>query len=355
MNIDELITAADPATQVVLDEPDSLAAARIYRRIAEQPPAGGRPRLRLAAGLGGAVIAAGVAAVVAVAVLPGAPQAPTGAQADAVLDAAAVTAAHEPAAPALGAGHYFYIETIETVDVGILNSRVTVTLKAGSSGQGPDFAECTMARQVWIAADMRIRTVVSPVRSRPGPVPRVCEVYAQRLSRNLAGPGIYVFVHTAGLPANPAALEQIIEARYVRGRPGSEPIIMSIASMMLQQSRSPAVRAALYRMLKLLPGMHYFGPATDRLGRRGMAIGLTISGLRTELIVDPATSALLEQFDVNLARGQRYCIPAHVAGGVPVQGFCISPPAVGAVIGYTLYVVSGVVHSETATIPAARG
>ncbi len=51
-----------------------------------------------------------------------------------------------------------------------------------------------------------------------------------------------------------------------------------------------------------MPGIQNLGRVTDRLGRTGWAFGLTQSGLREEIIYDPATSAVLEEETVGNPR-----------------------------------------------------
>ncbi|HEY1514907.1 MAG TPA: hypothetical protein VGF91_00730 [Solirubrobacteraceae bacterium] len=73
-----------------------------------------------------------------------------------------------------------------------------------------------------------------------------------------------------------------------------------------------ALRAALYRTLALVPGIHLVGPTQDSIGRRGVAVAFTHDGLEDELIVDPDTATMLEErsivsdpakFPVGLPRG----------------------------------------------------
>ncbi|MFI0818195.1 CU044_5270 family protein [Streptomyces sp. NPDC021098] len=61
----------------------------------------------------------------------------------------------------------------------------------------------------------------------------------------------------------------------------------------------PAVRAAAYRVIAGLPGIRSLGEVTDPLGRKGIGFALPANevpdygAVRSELIVDPATGALL--------------------------------------------------------------
>jgi hypothetical protein len=140
---------------------------------------------------------------------------------------------------------------------------------------------------------------------------------------------------------------------------------------LLEESQTPSFRAALYRVVELLPGIESLGPMTDQLGRHGTAVGFTDSGTRYELIFNPATSAVLEARSVQMVREPRTCTPAETLP-VPAQAVrgpdgkvtqdpahvirvgrtCVPAQPVGAT-GYVVFVASGVVNSDTATRPAA--
>ena len=57
-------------------------------------------------------------------------------------------------------------------------------------------------------------------------------------------------------------------------------------------------------MIESLPGVQNLGPATDRLGRHGQAVGLVTSGTREVLIFDPASTVVLEREMVAVAPEQ---------------------------------------------------
>jgi hypothetical protein len=91
-------------------------------------------------------------------------------------------------------------------------------------------------------------------------------------------------------------------------------------------SPGPAERAALYEVAARIPGVELVGPATDRIGRHGVAVAYSSSSNheRHELIFDPKTATLLEEQDVALA------------------GNFLDYPA-GTVTGYATYVANAVV------------
>jgi hypothetical protein len=100
-------------------------------------------------------------------------------------------------------------------------------------------------------------------------------------------------------PTDPAVVLQMIRAAAKPA--GADPITVVYALLggtpLLSSARQAVIRAA-----EELPGVRYLGPATDPLGRRGIALGWTGTRppgpgerwrLRTELIINPATHALL--------------------------------------------------------------
>ena len=130
-----------------------------------------------------------------------------------------------------------------------------------------------------------------------------------------------------GLPTDPAALRHAIVKRFENGRFTVERTF-ALAGTLLQDSGSPALRAALYRMVAGLPGVQYLGQKTDALGRRGIAVGLAeVDGVRSELLFNPDTSDVLEEADVQVRPGPIRAIP------------------VGAALHYVAYEGRGVVDS----------
>ncbi len=75
------------------------------------------------------------------------------------------------------------------------------------------------------------------------------------------------------------------------------------AATFLNAGSTAALRAALYRVIESLPGVQNLGPATDRLGRHGQAVGLVAGGAREELIFDPASTVVLEEETVAVHAG----------------------------------------------------
>ena len=320
MDLDLLVAGADPARHAELPCPDSAEAARLYRRITA--PAPWRPRVRprapvVVAGL----VAAAAAAVLLIVNLPGpgstgpgsAGQGSTGpGSVAAILDAAAVTASHGAGAShPPGPGQYLYVQEIDAKGLSNQPSRSC------------EFAP--MAVRAWVAADGSGR--------QAGTFPARCS--AMNFDETYGQGGLpwwlYGVVQAGTLPTSPGALERAIVRRFEHGH--SRPSATFVyAATFLNAGSTAALRAALYRVIESLPGVQNLGPATDRLGRHGQAVGLVTSGTREVLIFDPASTVVLEREMVAVA---------------PEQSGNNMLPA-GTVMQYTEYLRAAVVDSETA-------
>jgi len=340
MDVDTLMMDADPARRVDLGGPDAPSAARLYQQIVALPPgrdgrrpaagprprarglipgwrmAGRRPRHRTRTALIG-LAAAGAAVAVAVALLPPAPHrpAPAGGSAAAVLDAAAVTAARgADAGRPPGPGEYLYVKE--------------VTAKGLDVPTVDPCGDVPVTEQAWVSADGSGRQI--------GTFPARCarSNFDATYRKGELPWDLYGAVHANELPTNPAALQRAIVRRFEHGR--SRPsATFGYAATFLNAGSPPALRAALYQVIEALPGVANLGPMRDRLGRPGQGIGLVTSGTRSELIFDPASTAVLEE--------------RMVAVSPPRPGNNLDAP--GTILQYTLYVTEGVVRSSTATPP----
>jgi hypothetical protein len=317
MDLDMLVAGADPARHADLPGPDSAEAARLYRQITA--PAPRRRRMRPP----GAVAAAGLVAAAASAALlltnlagsPGPGSAGRGSAARgsvaAILDAAAVAAGHGAGAShPPGPGQYLYVQEIDA--------------KGLSNKPSRSCAVAPMAVRAWVAADGSGR--------QAGTFPAPCS--AMNFDETYGQGGLpwwlYGVVQAGTLPTSPKALERAIVRRFEHGH--SRPSATFVyAATFLNAGSTAAQRAALYRVIESLPGVQNLGPAADRLGRHGQAVGLVTSGTREVLIFDPASTVVLEREMVAVA---------------PEQSGNNMLPA-GTVMQYTEYLRAGVVDSET--------
>jgi hypothetical protein len=129
------------------------------------------------------------------------------------------------------------------------------------------------------------------------------------------------------LPTDPDALYATIHDEAVgRGNSTDSEMFTLVADALREPGASPALRAALYEVAARIPGVERVGPATDRLGRHGIAVADVDGKIqeRHEVIFDPRTSALL---------GEEYTQLDGNPYGYPV----------GTVTGYATYFVTGVV------------
>ena len=148
--------------------------------------------------------------------------------------------------------------------------------------------------------------------------------------------GLY-YLDLSKLPTDTAALRRLIVERKIEGGPAGDAETFTIIGDLLRETyASPALRAALYQVAAGLPGVELIGTVKDEAGRTGIAVGYTSNGYRQELIFDPTTAALLGEQSV-------------VADAAKVKPH---EPA-GTVVGWSVYLASGVVDSTSQRAQAA--
>jgi hypothetical protein len=114
------------------------------------------------------------------------------------------------------------------------------------------------------------------------------------------GQGSLSMAEFLALPTDPARLAERIAAGASRNsRPLAYQELDLVAEALRNAPVPPALGAAIYNALGLLPGIEALGQRTDALGRRSQAVGADDgTGLRLELIIDPATGQLLADREV---------------------------------------------------------
>ena len=326
MQLENLLSAADPARHARIDEADSPRATALYRRIVRTPPslggggvltsAPGRAGIRaparrrttrmvprrsaLAAVATAVVVAAGLSLVTLVSgsrgphdslagggapstspprsstsprPSPSPPQPVRLNQAGAVLDALAAVAAGGPPATLVPApGKYLYVLDIE--------------LKGAPPGGGTSMPCGSVIRQEWLAGDSSGRQVIN----QPGCVQQGRIVQSWASSGNNIN---FDYFDWEGLPTEPTAMEAAIVKRFEGGH-ANNAITFLIATSVLNVAAPPAVRAAVFRMLATVPRVHYLGKVTDPLGRTGDTIALVQKPDDLVAMFDPKTGQVLD-------------------------------------------------------------
>jgi hypothetical protein len=366
MQLDDLLSAADPVRRTQIDEADSPRATALYQRIVRTPPSHGgggvltgpprrqhrraRSRMRTAQMFRRLTVTAAIAVAVVVAIAFGvvaslggsralhnplangvrkpsasprssaAPRpSPTRSQqvrlnqAGAVLDSLAAVAAGRPSTSLVpGPGQYLYVLDIE--------------LKGAPPGGGTSMPCGSVIRQEWLASDGSGQQVgYSPGCGGNG------NTFTQ--SWGTSGNGIdFDYLAWQGLPTQPIAMEAAIVRRFEGGH-ANNAITFLLATGVLNFTAPPAVRSALFRMLATLPGVQYLGKVTDPLGRSGDTIGLIEKAGDLVVIFDSKTSQVLDETPTPHGG------PLHL----PTQ----MPPW----LAPFMYVETGIVGSITATPP----
>jgi hypothetical protein len=295
--------------------------------LAQHPGGGRRPRWRgwragwrrrVALGIGAAVLAASLA--VSGSVLPFARHGPAPASAAAVLDAAARTAAAAPEVT-LRPGQFYYEKGLTAWPFGIPpmhgNAAIvflqTATYETWEASDGSGRNRSVLGRQVFFhPGDLaRVRAAGIPLH-KPGDVEVMSWRSFKRLGRDLdllMGPATPR--ELGQLPAEPTALRHVLQNLLRKqlgpGRSGGLALdqqTFDVAARLLLLPGAPAaLRAALFQVLKSLPGVALLGRVTDPAGRPGMGVAISKGATRSELIFDPATARALATITVDGVAG----------------------------------------------------
>lgn len=309
---------------------------QLMRAVARASAATSRPRRRRRLTLAGAtsVLLAFVVAVAAIELGGGSGEANAAAK---VLEQAARSAAGGLAAPRLHPGEAWFTREVDMIAspweppargqlpaTTILPSSSAIAESRSRSeqwtfydgngrGRGrqvgqPHFYGNAAERKQWLAT---------------GAQPRVIQAngYDVTISNGFSvGTKTLSYQQVLHFPTNPTAVLKFLAS----AEPAGSDALDSITSLLTQVPLRPAARAAVFRALEQIPGVRYLGPARDPLGRAGVAIALdrtaterifTINGpengalvyLRSELIFNPSTAALLAQETLMLN-------PPHIPG-----------------------------------------
>jgi hypothetical protein len=279
-----LLRAEDPARDL---EPTAAEAARIdaaLERLLAEPVKPRRPRRRLVVG----VAAVAAAATAAVAALPGGTPAPSPETASAATVLRQL-GARAGAAPA-ETGRYAYMRQVQYVS----------HMFPDPDGDGSFVAVLPHDEEQWIAAD-GTGVVRTRIRRDEPSFPTAADRAAYERLR--PPPGGYVVLRTDGMrlagftPAEVRALPT--DPARLRARLAAAPItapdrLTAAAGTLLGASLTPpAVRRALFELLRTLPGATVVPDAADPRGRHGVGIAFESEAWRTLFVFDPGTGALL--------------------------------------------------------------
>jgi hypothetical protein len=148
-------------------------------------------------------------------------------------------------------------------------------------------------------------------------------------------PGGLSYRDFSGLPTDSKELRGWIEERrlpWFDGPAGEAETFVLLGDMLRKNYLSPDLRAAAFEVAAELPNIQLLGRLDDPVGRPGIGVAFADRqrGTRTELIFDPADSALLAEREVLIAKG-------------------LGPK--GTVVGYAVYLESAVVDSTNTRPP----
>lgn len=265
-----------------------------------------------------------------------------------ILDRAAQTALRRtPAVP--GKGQFEYVKMLQ----GLTSSNVPKGLAFGIR-----FWQTNIA-QTWSTARGPIRLLTSEIRERffaaqDRAIARAHNVSLAQLDGvERAAPREFDLIQPPGgnpdlvgpdiaysgpkLPTQPQSLLRAIEheLRETRTPPTPANVFNAISGGLLFDATSPALRAALYRVMAQLPGVQVLGRRTDAIGRVGIAVTIAHVEVGDEhtrriTLFDPRTSEELETEEIQLTPIHTPHTPTFPAG---------TP------LNYTVFLTRGIVRS----------
>jgi len=148
----------------------------------------------------------------------------------------------------------------------------------------------------------------------------------------LGDPTVTGIPDPTGWPTTAPELEAAIEQRDEDGHAQPQ-ATFGFATELLQVAVEPALRAAAYGVMMMLPGVTSDGPQIDSLGRSGQGLSMTYSGLKVSIVVDPGTGDLLAKRTVLVAPA-RSSVPLDrgLAAGTVISDETFSAPTIVASI-----------------------
>jgi hypothetical protein len=362
MNIENLIAEANPVPLASVADGDSPHAQRTLAQImaAEQGEAaahGARParaanggrRVRSAARMlprvAAVVTVSGAAAALVITLLaPGGHEGRknvAGPRASAIsrpstvagaLGSLSLAADRQPVEPPPGPGQFQYTASsaLNWID----------TYNGPTTSYNVSYTE---RRQIWIGSDGSgriVETYSSPqlgsAKDRAGWIAAGRPSLAVPPTDSTFGPGQLSDgpPNLNRLPADPAKLAALLEARKIEGGPqGPAEDFVQIGDMLREDYVRPALRAAIFTVAERIPGVRLLGTVTDQDGRSGIGLAYVSAWPaqreigKSVLVFDPKTSKLIaEESLVTYTKTGKTVLTA-----------------------WTDYLKSGVVNSETST------
>jgi hypothetical protein len=321
MSLERLLSNADPAigrAPVSADAPEARAALDDVLSGRDAPvPASRRSRRMLVAMVGAA------AAILAASVFAIAPDAssPSGTAAAATLLRLSIVAGAQPALLPTRPGQYYFTS---------FEYSQAVTINGGCAIAHCEPVASTFAirfvyvEEFWVRPGGLVRIRV--VRTSPSLVattrvgwlasgrPSIARLLPRTFSeivrpmRHAVSPAT-ALLSVQHLPTSPANLSAALDAGPLGGPSyDTQNKFNALATILGTGGASPALRAAVFKVLATIPGVRDLGMVRDALGRRGDAFEVapghryacdTTSCPTSEMVIDPASGTLLAEASLN--------------------------------------------------------
>jgi hypothetical protein len=321
-DIQALLGDADPAT-ADLDDATWAWLAHTQQAITAQQRVPGRRRAwaavphrapgsrgRMLAAVGVLAAAATLVVVMVVALLPA--NTPGASAAAARLLAKIATAAAQLPAPQVQGSRFWYIES-------------WVASMGCNAATGKCVLDKPHERQIWQSVSNLC--VTGLLREHGQNIPLVYDGNRQRCpDRGGVNDPTYRFLQS--LPTGPHALLSLIERQMSGQQPSPQEAFITIGDLLGEAIAPPRVSAALYRAAALIPGVTVVADATDAIGRHGVAVAMTVEGVRNEWIFSKQNLRYLGERGIYIAkpRGLNVTIGSIASEAAVLQRAFVSHP-----------------------------
>ncbi len=166
-------------------------------------------------------------------------------------------------------------------------SRLSTQTSLASDGSGQTR---TTVQDAYLASD---RDEAEWIAAGSPPIPRAGDVRIDDY-----GPGGLPFYDLDDLPTQVPDLRRALKEGQLEGFALESVDDLSVLGALLAQpNATPSLRSALFELASDIEGVQLIPDAIDPLGRSGIGISSATASHETELIVDPATSAILSITD----------------------------------------------------------
>jgi hypothetical protein len=227
-----------------------------------------------------------------------------GSSAAAVLDRAAEVAATQPAPNVPQRGQYLFFSLTQSAFVGIGEPGEPVCLLVtinkidtwvAPDGSGRQVVETEPYQHLLPHENQACKDQDAHASTQPtvsdARYPTTHPIAGTVIHNTSTGENYLVYLASPRIPTSPGPLKQYLDKQFkTSGHVVNE---FMLVGTLLEEGAPPALRVALFQLIKRLPGISLIGRSKDEAGRTGLGIAIDGYGNRFVLVFDTKTSAAL--------------------------------------------------------------